>query len=152
MRRDGREVECDGLEIRYTVFPYRGFESLSFRHSHQKEIQAQWWDLDFFISATHFYTQTINGLALSFPTLKTNIYQFIQLVRHATTNLSSASKEWHLLLTMTNLSNFAVRFFRIESSNSSLSANVVFLVLIEIIGQCPTIAENSRRKRTSDWF
>ena len=41
MRKDGREVECDGLEIRYTVFPYRGFESLSFRHSHQKEIQAQ---------------------------------------------------------------------------------------------------------------
>lgn len=32
MRKDGREVECDGLEIRYTVFPYRGFESLSFRH------------------------------------------------------------------------------------------------------------------------
>ena len=50
MRKDGREVECDGLEIRYTVFPYRGFESLSFRHSRIKRIQAQWWDLDFLFS------------------------------------------------------------------------------------------------------
>lgn len=28
-RRDGRVVECVGLEIRYTVMLYRGFESLS---------------------------------------------------------------------------------------------------------------------------
>ena len=26
-------VECAGLEIRYTVIPYRGFESLLLRHS-----------------------------------------------------------------------------------------------------------------------
>ena len=32
LRRDGRVVECAGLEIRYTVIPYRGFESLSLRH------------------------------------------------------------------------------------------------------------------------
>ena len=35
LRRDGRVVECAGLEIRYTVIPYRGFESLSLRHSFQ---------------------------------------------------------------------------------------------------------------------
>ena len=29
--KGGREVECAGLEIRYTVIPYRGFESHSFR-------------------------------------------------------------------------------------------------------------------------
>ena len=29
--KDGREVECAGLEIRYTVIPYRGFKSHSFR-------------------------------------------------------------------------------------------------------------------------
>ena len=29
--KGGREVECAGLEIRYTVIPYRGFESLPFR-------------------------------------------------------------------------------------------------------------------------
>jgi hypothetical protein len=28
-------VECAGLEIRYTVLPYRGFESLLLRHQHQ---------------------------------------------------------------------------------------------------------------------
>ena len=32
-RKDGRVVECAGLEIRYTVIPYRGFESLPFRHA-----------------------------------------------------------------------------------------------------------------------
>ena len=31
--KGGREVECAGLEIRYTVIPYRGFESLPFRHA-----------------------------------------------------------------------------------------------------------------------
>ena len=30
--KGGREVECAGLEIRYTVIPYRGFASLPFRH------------------------------------------------------------------------------------------------------------------------
>src|SRR3954471_12098162 len=30
-RRGGRVVECAGLEIRYTVIPYRGFESLPLR-------------------------------------------------------------------------------------------------------------------------
>lgn len=29
--KGGREVECAGLEIRYTVIPYRGFESHPFR-------------------------------------------------------------------------------------------------------------------------
>lgn len=29
--KGGREVECAGLEIRYTVIPYRGFKSHSFR-------------------------------------------------------------------------------------------------------------------------
>lgn len=32
-RKDGRVVECAGLEIRYTVIPYRGFKSHSFRQS-----------------------------------------------------------------------------------------------------------------------
>lgn len=32
MWRGGRVVECAGLEIRYTVSPYRGFESLPLRH------------------------------------------------------------------------------------------------------------------------
>lgn len=31
--KDGRVVECAGLEIRYTVIPYRGFKSLSFRQN-----------------------------------------------------------------------------------------------------------------------
>src|SRR5690606_28412961 len=31
IRKGGRVVECAGLEIRYTVLPYRGFESLPFR-------------------------------------------------------------------------------------------------------------------------
>ena len=31
--KGGREVECAGLEIRYTVIPYRGFESLPFRQN-----------------------------------------------------------------------------------------------------------------------
>jgi hypothetical protein len=31
MWRGGRVVECAGLEIRYTVIPYRGFESLPLR-------------------------------------------------------------------------------------------------------------------------
>ena len=31
-RRGGRVVECAGFEIRYTVPPYRGFESLPLRH------------------------------------------------------------------------------------------------------------------------
>ena len=31
-RKGGREVECAGLEIRYTARSYRGFESLPFRH------------------------------------------------------------------------------------------------------------------------
>lgn len=30
--RDGRVVECAGLEIRYTVILYRGFKSHSLRH------------------------------------------------------------------------------------------------------------------------
>src|SRR5690606_15078184 len=30
-RKGGRVVECAGLEIRYTGFPYRGFEALPFR-------------------------------------------------------------------------------------------------------------------------
>ncbi len=30
-RKGGRVVECAGLEIQYTVLPYRGFESLPFR-------------------------------------------------------------------------------------------------------------------------
>ena len=32
VRRDGRVVECAGLEIRYTARPYRGYKSLSLRH------------------------------------------------------------------------------------------------------------------------
>ena len=32
VRRDGRVVECAGLEIRYTARSYRGFKSLSLRH------------------------------------------------------------------------------------------------------------------------
>ena len=32
--KDGRVVECAGLEIRYTVIPYRGFKSHSFRHKY----------------------------------------------------------------------------------------------------------------------
>jgi hypothetical protein len=32
IRKGGRVVECAGLEIRCTVSPYRGFESLPFRH------------------------------------------------------------------------------------------------------------------------
>gem|GEM_PF-1589883 len=31
-RKIGRVTECAGLEIRYTPFAYRGFESLIFRH------------------------------------------------------------------------------------------------------------------------
>lgn len=31
-RKGGRVVECAGLEIRYTVIPYRGFKSHPFRH------------------------------------------------------------------------------------------------------------------------
>lgn len=30
--KGGRVVECAGLEIRYTVIPYRGFKSHPFRH------------------------------------------------------------------------------------------------------------------------
>ena len=33
----GRVTECAGLEIRYTLFGYRGFESLTFRKNLQKE-------------------------------------------------------------------------------------------------------------------
>ena len=36
VRKGGRVVECAGLEIRYTVIPYRGFESLPFRHPMKK--------------------------------------------------------------------------------------------------------------------
>ena len=50
MRKDGREVECDGLEIRYTVFPYRGFESLSFRQITSKDGPFR----PVFIFAQHF--------------------------------------------------------------------------------------------------
>ena len=32
MRRDGRAVECTGLENRHTLIAYLGFESLSLRH------------------------------------------------------------------------------------------------------------------------
>ena len=32
IRKVGRVTECAGLEIRYTPFGYRGFESLTFRH------------------------------------------------------------------------------------------------------------------------
>ena len=32
-RKVGRVTECAGLEIRYTLFGYRGFESLTFRKS-----------------------------------------------------------------------------------------------------------------------
>ena len=31
MRKVGRVIECAGLEIRYTLSGYRGFESLTFR-------------------------------------------------------------------------------------------------------------------------
>ena len=31
IRKIGRVTECAGLEIRYTLFGYRGFESLIFR-------------------------------------------------------------------------------------------------------------------------
>lgn len=34
--KGGREVECAGLEIRYTGFPYRGFESHPFRQNPSK--------------------------------------------------------------------------------------------------------------------
>lgn len=33
-RKDGRVVDCTALERRHTETPYRGFESLSFRHEH----------------------------------------------------------------------------------------------------------------------
>ena len=37
--KGGREVECAGLEIRYTVIPYRGFKSHSFRHGFNRSVQ-----------------------------------------------------------------------------------------------------------------
>ena len=36
----GRVIECAGLEIRYTHYGYRGFESLTFRKAHQESRMA----------------------------------------------------------------------------------------------------------------
>ena len=34
----GRVNECAGLEIRYTLYAYRGFESLTFRHNRSESL------------------------------------------------------------------------------------------------------------------
>ena len=39
MRKVGRVIDRAGLEIRYTLFGYRGFESLTFRHNRKKSIR-----------------------------------------------------------------------------------------------------------------
>ena len=40
-RKVGRVTECAGLEIRYTPFGYRGFESLTFRYSDKTKAQVK---------------------------------------------------------------------------------------------------------------
>lgn len=51
-RSGGRVVECAGLEIRYTVIPYRGFESLLLRQTASNDAPFG----AFFIS-THQFTR-----------------------------------------------------------------------------------------------
>ena len=38
LRKVGRVIECAGLEIRYTHYGYRGFESLTFRKVKSKRV------------------------------------------------------------------------------------------------------------------
>ena len=45
----GRVIECAGLEIRYTHYGYRGFESLTFRKANQESRMA----LFFYSTALH---------------------------------------------------------------------------------------------------
>ena len=53
-------VECAGLEIRYTVIPYRGFESLLLRQ-HKKPRSA-----GFFLGVCEFECCSSMGLAMTF--------------------------------------------------------------------------------------
>ena len=58
-RRDGRVVECVGLEIRYTVMLYRGFESLSLLQYTRKPCYRK--------SSKVFLFLALNGVRVASP-------------------------------------------------------------------------------------
>jgi hypothetical protein len=54
IRKDGRVVECARLEIWYTVHPYRGFKSLSFRQKSPRFDSNRAISRSFRASSSHF--------------------------------------------------------------------------------------------------
>ena len=82
-RKIGRVTECAGLEIRYTPFAYRGFESLIFRLiQHNKNAVRlsltafSYFIFGIFLPQNHIFSQAKNAL---FKT-QTHFYCFVFLM------------------------------------------------------------------------
>ena len=79
-RKVGRVIDRAGLEIRYTPFGYRGFESLTFRQEHKRGLNMS---LFLFLDAIHYvqimYSTIFNLYSVHTKTLLSSYEQLLEL-------------------------------------------------------------------------
>ena len=79
-RKVGRVIDRAGLEIRYTPFGYRGFESLTFRQEHKRGLNMS---LFLFLDAIHYvqimYSTIFNLYSVHTKTWLSSYEQLLEL-------------------------------------------------------------------------